>query len=217
MIVDLDLQDKTVIVIGGGSEAQKRINSILKQNCKIIMISDAVNSQISKLVKTKKIKLIKQKIKDTEFISKFKPDIIITTTNDKKINQKIINDAKKKKIIVYSSDNPEDSDFSNPAIIDFENIVQIAIFTGGQSPAMSKKIKGKSEEVFRKIISKEDISQIKIQKIARKIAKETIPTQIQRKECLRVIMTDNEIDQLIKDGQVKKAERRAITILRDWK
>ena len=217
MIVDLDLQDKTVIVIGGGSEAQKRINSLLKQNCNILMISDTVNTQISKLVKTKKIKVIKQKIKDTKFISKFKPDIIITTTDDKKINQKIINDAKKKKIIVYSSDNPEDSDFSNPAIIDFENIVQIAIFTGGQSPAMSKKIKSKSEKALRKIISKEDISQIKIQKIARKIAKETIPTQIQRRECLRAIMTDNEIDQLIKDGQVKKAERRAITILRNWR
>ncbi|MFQ5497270.1 MAG: bifunctional precorrin-2 dehydrogenase/sirohydrochlorin ferrochelatase [Nitrosopumilus sp.] len=217
MIVDLDLQDKTVIVIGGGSEAQKRINSLLKQNCNILMISDVVNSQISKLVKTKKIKLIKQKIKDTKFISKFKPDMIITTTNDKGINQKIINDAKKKKIIVYSSDNPERSNFSNPAIIDFENIVQIAIFTGGQSPAMSKKIKTKLEETLRKSISKEDISQIKIQKIARKIAKETIPTQIQRRECLRAIMTDNDIDQLIKDGQIKKAERRAITILRNWK
>ncbi len=30
-------------------------------------------------------------------------------------------------------------------------------------------------------------------------------------------MIDNEIDQLIKDGQIKKAEKRAITILRNWK
>jgi precorrin-2 dehydrogenase/sirohydrochlorin ferrochelatase len=30
-------------------------------------------------------------------------------------------------------------------------------------------------------------------------------------------MSDNEIDQLIKDGQVKKAEKRAIAILRNWK
>ena len=143
--------------------------------------------------------------------------MVITTTNDKKINQKIINAAKRKKIIAYSSDNPEDSDFSNPAVIDFENIIQIAIFTGGKSPAMSKKIKTKSEEIFKKIITKEDIAQIKIQKIARKIAKETIPTQTQRREYLRSIMADNKIDQLIKDGQVKKAEKRAITILRNWK
>ncbi len=217
MIVDLNLHDKKVIVIGGGNEAQKRINSLQKQGCDIQVISDSVNSQISKLVKAKKIKLKKQKIQDTKFISKFKPSMIITTTNNKNLNQKIINSAKKSKIIAYSSDNPEDSDFSNPAIIDFENMIQIAIFTGGRSPAMSKKIRIQSEKIFKKIITKEDIAQIKIQKIARKLAKENIHTQIQRKEYLRSVMIDNEIEQLIKDSQLKKAERRAITILRNWK
>ena len=217
MIIDLNLQDKKIIIIGGGKEAQKRISSILKQGCDITVISDTINSQINKLIKTKKIKLIKQKVTDTKFISKLKPDMIITTTNDKKINQRIINDAKKGKIIVYSSDNPEDSDFSNPSIIDFENIVQIAIFTGGKSPIMSKKIKEKSEKALKKIITKEDIAQIKIQKTARKLAKEVISTQEQRREYLRSIISDNEIDQLIKDGQMKKAEKRAITILRNWK
>ena len=217
MIVDLNLHDKTVIVIGGGNEAQKRINSLLKQDCEILVTSDSVNSQINKLVKAKKIKLKKQKIQDTKFISKLKPNMIITTTNDKNLNQKIINSAKRNKIIVYSSDNPEDSDFSNPAIIDFENMIQIAIFTGGRSPAMSKKIRIQSEKIFKKIITKEDIDQIKIQKIARKLAKEIIPTQTQRREYLRSIITDNKVEQLIKDGQLKKAERRAITILRNWK
>ncbi|MCV0401984.1 MAG: bifunctional precorrin-2 dehydrogenase/sirohydrochlorin ferrochelatase [Nitrosopumilus sp.] len=217
MIVDLNLKGKKIIIVGGGNEAQKRINSLIKQGCSIIVISDSVNSQISKLSKAQKITLKKQKISDTKFLSEFKPNLVITTTNDKKINQKIINDAKKKKIIAYSSDNPEDSDFSNPAIIDFENIIQIAIFTGGKSPAMSKKIKDRSEKLFKKIITQEDIAQIKIQKMVREMAKETISTQEQRKECLHSIMSDNEIDQLIKDGQVKKAERRAITILRNWK
>jgi len=217
LIVDLNLHDKTVIVIGGGNEAQKRINSLLKQDCDILVISDSVNSQISKLVKAKKIKLKKQKIHDTKFISEFKPNMIITTTNNKNLNQKIINSAKRSKIIAYSSDNPEDSDFSNPAIIDFENMIQIAIFTGGRSPAMSKKIRIQSEKIFKKIITKEDIAQIKIQKIARKLAKEIIPTQTQRRKYLHSIMVDNEIEQLIKDGQIKKAERRAITILRNWK
>jgi len=217
MIVDLNLHGKKIIVIGGGNEAQKRIKSLLKQDCDITVISDTSNAQINKWSKLKKVKLKKQKIKNTKFISEFKPNIIITTTNDVKINQKIINDAKKKNIIVYSSDNPEDSDFSNPAIIDFENIIQIAIFTGGKSPAMSKKIKEKSEKIFKNIITKEDIVQIRIQKMARNIAKEIIPVQKDRKECLRSIMTDNDIDQLIKDGQIKKAEKRAITILRNWK
>jgi len=132
MIVDLNIQNKTVIIIGGGNEAKKRINSLLKQNCEILVISDSVNTQINKLSKLKKIKIIKEKIEDTKFISKFKPHVIIITTNDKKINQRISKYAKRKRIIAYRSDNPEESDFSNPAIIDFPNTIQIAIFTGGQ-------------------------------------------------------------------------------------
>jgi precorrin-2 dehydrogenase/sirohydrochlorin ferrochelatase len=217
MIINLNLEGKKIIVVGGGNEAEKRIKSILNEKCEIIVISDSVNTQISKLVKTKKIKLKKQKIENIKFILELNPDLIITTTNDKKINQKIINYAKKKKIIAYSSDNPEESDFSNAAIIDFEKMIQVAIFTGGRSPVMSKKIKSKVEIVLKKIISKEDIAQIKIQKISRKLAKEIIPIQSERKECLHSIMTDNHIDQLIKDGQIKKAEKRAIEILKKWK
>ena len=217
MIINLNLENKKIIVIGGGSEAEKRIKSLLNEKCEITIISDSINEAISKLVKTKQVKLKKQKIENIKFISELKPSLIITTTDDKKINQKIINYAKKKKIIAYSSDNPEDSDFSNAAIIDFEKMIQIAIFTGGQSPVMSKKIKSKAENVLKKVISKEDIIQIKIQKISRKLAKEIIPTQLQRKECLKSIMNDNHIDQLIKDGQIKKAEKRAIEILKTWK
>ena len=176
-----------------------------------------MNAEISKLVKIKQIKLKKQKIENIKFISELKPDLIITTTNDKKINQKIIDHAQKKKIISYSSDNPENSDFSNGAIIDFEKMIQVAIFTGGRSPVMSKKIKSKAEKALKKVISKQDIAQIRIQKISRKLAKEIIPTQVERKDCLRSIMTDNDIDQLIKDGQIKKAEKRAIEIIKKWK
>ena len=217
MIINLNLENKKIIVIGGGREAEKRIKSLLNEKCEIIVISDSINGSISKLVKTKQVKLKKQKIENMKFISELKPSLIITTTNDKKINQKIINYAKKKKIIAYSSDNPEDSDFSNAAIIDFEKMIQIAIFTGGQSPAMSKKIKTKAENALKKVILKEDIIQIKIQKISRKLAKEIIPTQLERKECLRSIMNDNHIDQLIKDGQIKKAEKRATEIIKKWK
>ena len=217
MIVDLNLQGKTVIVIGGGNEAEKRINSLIKQGCEIIVISDSVNSKINKLSKTKTITLEKRKIHDTKFMSELKPNIIITTTDDRKINEKIIKDAKKKNILAYSSDNPDNSDFSNPAIIDFERMIQIAIFTGGRSPMMSKKLKSKSEKIFQEIITKEDINQIKIQKIARGLAKEAIPTQSQRRKYLQNIMSDNEIDQLIKDSQIKKAEKRAKAILKNWK
>jgi len=217
VIINLNLHGRLVIVLGGGNEALKRINSLLKEDCQILVISSAINNQIKMLVKNKKIEFKKQKIQNSSILSIYKPYMIITTTNDKKLNQKIINYAKSKKIITYSSDNAELSDFANLAIINFENAIQIAIFTGGKSPAMSKKLKIESEKIFKKIITKEDIGQIKIQNIAREHAKNMILTQKERKMYLNSIMNDKEIKQLIKDDQLKRAEKRAITILRNWK
>ncbi len=217
MIVNLNLHGRLVIVLGGGNEALKRINSLLKEDCQILVISSAINNQIKMLVKNKKIEFKKQKIQNLSVLSIYKPYMIITTTNDRKLNQKIINYAKSKKIIIYSSDNAELSDFANLAIMNFENVIQIAIFTGGKSPAMSKKLKIESEKIFKKIITKEDIGQIKIQNSAREHAKNTILTQNERKRYLSSIMNDKEIKQLIKDEQLKRAEKRADTILRNWK
>ncbi len=89
MIINLNLEGKKIIVVGGGNEAEKRIKPILNEKCEIIVISDSINIQISKLVKTKQVKFKKQKIENVKFILELKPDLIITTTNDKKINQKI--------------------------------------------------------------------------------------------------------------------------------
>lgn len=217
MIINLNLHGRLVIVLGGGNEALKRINSLLKEDCQILVISNVINNQIKMLVKNKKIEFKKQKIQSPSELSIYKPYMIITTTNDKKLNQKIINYAKNKKIIAYSADNAELSDFANLAIINFENAIQIAIFTGGKSPAMSKKLKIEAEKIFKKIITKEDIGHIKIQNIAREHAKNMILTQKERKMYLSSIMNDKEIKQLIKDDQLKRAEKRAITILRNWK
>ncbi len=216
MIVNLNLENKKIIIIGGGSEAQKRINSVLEQGCDVTVISKKTSTQINKLARDKKIKLEKLDITDTKFISKYKPDIIITTTDDSELNQNIIDDAKRNKIMVYSSGNPRDSDFANPAILDLEDI-QIAIFTGGQSPAVAKKIKDKAEKFFRETITINDIAQIRIQDMARKILKDTVPTQRRRKECLHSILQDTKIAQLIRDGHIEKAEKRASTISRNWR
>ncbi|MFB5637950.1 MAG: NAD(P)-dependent oxidoreductase, partial [Nitrosarchaeum sp.] len=62
MIIHLNLQGRLVVVIGGGNEALKRINSLLKENCQILVISDSINNQIKTLVKNRKIKFKKQKI-----------------------------------------------------------------------------------------------------------------------------------------------------------
>ena len=217
LIVDLNLKGNLVIVVGGGDEGYKKVNSLLTQDCKILLISDKVNTQLSNFIKQKKIKFKKTKLKDTDFLSKYKPFLVMATTNDRQLNRKIIQKAKKMKCYVYASDDPEVSDFAHPSVINIEDTVQIAISTGGKSPAMARRLKLQTEKIFKKIIKKEDIYQIKLQQIARDKAKKTIPTQIERKKFLYSVLNDKTIKQLLKDNNLKKAQQRAMLILSKWK
>ena len=204
-------------IIGGGNESLKRLTPLLKENCNITVISENVNKQIMNLALKKKIQLKKMRLENTSFLEKENPFMVITTTNDNKLNFDILEKAKKLKLIAYSSDNPQGSDFSNPSIIDFEKIIEIAVFTGGKSPIMSKKIKEKIEKSLKKSISKEDTEQIKIQMIARSLVKNAIDDQNKRKKFLSNLSQDKKIKQLIKDGKTKKIEKHIIAMLRDWK
>ncbi len=217
LIVDLNLKGNLVIVVGGGAEGMKKVNSLLTQDCKILVISDKINTQLANYVKQKKINFKKTKLKDADFLLKYKPFLVMAATDDKEINRKIIQKAKKMNCLVYASDDPEVSDFAHPSVINIEDTIQIAISTGGKSPAMAKKLTLQAEKIFKKIIKKEDIYQIKLQQIARDTAKKVIPTQLERKKFLYSILNDKMIKQLIKDNKLKKAQQRAMLMLRNWK
>ena len=59
----------------------------------------------------------------------------MATTNDRALNRKIVEKARKMKSYAYASDDPEVSDFAHPSVINVADTVQIAISTGGSSPA----------------------------------------------------------------------------------
>ena len=82
---------------------------------------------------------------------------------------------------------------------------------------MARKLKLQTEKIFKKIIKKEDIYQIKLQQIARDSAKKRIPTQLERKKFLYSVLNDKTIKQLIKDKKLKKAQQRAMLMLKEWK
>jgi len=213
LIVDLNLKGNLVIVVGGGQEGLKKINSLLTQDCKILLISDKTNQQISNYVRQKKITFKKMKLKGADFLSKYKPFMVMATTDDKELNRKIVEKAKQMRCYAYAADDPSVSDFSHPSAINIEDTVQIAISTGGRSPAMARKIRMQAEKVFKKIIKKEDIYQIKLQEIARTAAKSRLATPIERKKFLYSVLNDNQVKQLIKEGNFKKAQERVMKML----
>ena len=213
LIVDLNLKGSLVIVVGGGQEGLKKINSLLTQDCKILLFSDKTNSQIDNYVKQKKILFKKMKLKNANFLAKYKPILVMAATDDRKLNRKIVKKVKKMRCYAYAADDPTVSDFSHPSVINIEDTVQIAVSTGGRSPAMARKIRMQAEQVFKKIIKKEDIYQIKLQEFARSSAKAKIATPLERKKFLYSIINDNQVKQLIKEGNFKNAQKRVLEML----
>ena len=205
-----------MIVVGSGNEGVKKVNSLLTQDCKILVISDKLNSQIERYVKQGKIKFKKTKLKDAVFLSKYKPYLVMATTSDRMLNRKIVEKAKKMKSYAYASDDPEISDFAHPSVINIADTIQIAISTGGSSPAMARKIKLKAEPFFKKNISNEDIYQIKLQKFARFEAKQVLSTQLDRKKFLYAVMNDKRVKGLLKEGKYKLSQVRVKKMLKEW-
>ena len=215
LIVDLNLQGNLVIVVGGGNEGLKKVNALLTQDCKILLVSDSTNKQIEDYIKRRRITCKEMKLTKAEFLKKFKPFMVLATTDNRELNRRIVEQAKKMRCYAYAADDPEVSDFAFGSVINIEDTVQIAVSTGGRSPAMARKLRMQAEKVFKNLIKKEDIYQIKLQDFARRAVKAKIATFPERKKFLYSVMNDNHIKQLIKAGNLKKAQKRVIEMLGD--
>jgi precorrin-2 dehydrogenase / sirohydrochlorin ferrochelatase len=213
LIVDLNLHGDLVIVVGGGNEGLKKVNTLLTQDCKILLVSDSTNRQIQNYVKQKKISFRKMRLANANFLKKYKPFMVLATTDDKQLNRKIVQQAKSMRCYAYAADDPEVSDFAFGSVINIADTVQIAVSTGGKSPAMARKLKLQAEEIFKKVVKKEDIYHIKLQDFARKAVKDKIATFPERRKFLYGVMNDNHVKQLIRDGNLKKAQKRVMEML----
>ena len=217
MIIDLHLNGKTVVILGAGNEALKRIKLLENEGCRIIVLGQKPHSIIEKLAKQKKIILKKIKLTSTNFIKVYKPFLIIASTSDSLLNQKIVQTSKKMKILAYASDSPELSDISYLSRIDIKGTIKVGISTSGASPIMAKKIKSKAEKLLGKVITENDLQLIKIQKFARAESKKYIFTQPERKKFLYALMHDKHVKELLKDGKYKRIQAIIKKMVKDWK
>ncbi len=139
MIIDLNLKGGLVIVVGGGNEGLKKINALLTQDCKILLFSDFTNKQIRKYVKAKKIQFKRIALKNAKFLEQHNPVMVLATTDNKELNRKIVEKAKKIRCYAYAADDPEVSDFAFGSVINIQDTIQIAISTKGRSPQWQEK------------------------------------------------------------------------------
>jgi precorrin-2 dehydrogenase/sirohydrochlorin ferrochelatase len=140
----VDLKDQGVLVVGGGEVAERKIKNLLAYSCRIYIVSSHLTSQLKELVARDEVQLI-----DTESLDNLLDGVfmVIAATDDSQLNSRIASKAKERGILVNSVDQPRDCTFIMPSIVKHGDL-QIAISTGGKSPAMAKKIRQELENTF---------------------------------------------------------------------
>jgi siroheme synthase-like protein len=139
-----NLQGKRCVVIGGGKVALRKVKMLLECEAVVTVISPEFRREISRLSKEKEIHLIQREYKAGDLKDAM---IAIACTDMKKVNRKVVDEAKKAGVLINVADDPESSDFIIPSFFRRENLT-VAVSTAGVSPALARKIRTKLEKDF---------------------------------------------------------------------
>ena len=203
MIIDLDLRGKTVLIFGGGTVGERKATKFLTAGANVIVASKDFTEKLRRLSFRKKVQLIHVDL-DTgpeKIRALSTADLVVVATNRPEINRRLGDEAKKRRVPVSIADNPYLGDFTMP---DTSRIgeFRIAVSTGGKSPAMSRVLRRRIEE----LIHDEDILMVRLQSYARKLARARIADQQSRKKLLDIVMQDKKIRQMLKKHNLQNAK-----------
>ena len=140
----IDVEDKKVLVVGGGQVARRKIETFLDFGAKVNVISIRLCPELERLSKKREINFLGSEFHESHLDG---ISIVVAATDDKKFNKKLSISAKKRGILVNAVDQPEDCNFIVPSMIRRGSLL-IAVSTCGKSPALAKKIRSDLELTF---------------------------------------------------------------------
>ena len=146
----LKLDDKKILIIGGGKIAADKLGHLLDFTSKIVLLSEKFDQNILELSQKNGIKTI-QKRYNKDDIDGF--DIVIVAIDNIEKQKEIYQEAKSKKILCNSVDTVEYCDFIFPSYIK-KGDVTISVSTSGASPAVAKYLRRFIENLIPKDIDK---------------------------------------------------------------
>ena len=135
------------LIVGGGNVALEKLEFLIKSspNAQITMVAPYYRKATLDFVTNKpNISLFHRTF--NSFFLKGK-HIVIATTDDPVVNQKIHYFCKKKRILVNVADTPDLCDFYMGGIVTKGNL-KIGISTNGKSPTLAKRIRQFLEELL---------------------------------------------------------------------
>ena len=142
--VHLDIRDRHCLVVGGGSVATRKTETLLDCGAKVTVIGLQVSGTLQKLAQSGSIALKNRGYRSTDLQGIY---LVIGATDNETLNQQISHDAEARNILCNIADRPEVCNFILPSIVHRGDLV-ITISTSGKSPALSKHLRKSLENQF---------------------------------------------------------------------
>jgi len=139
-----DIYGRSVIVIGGGRIAERKVAALLEAGGRVTVISPTFTDPLIRLGETGQIQLIKRSYREGDLEGAW---LVIAATGDEQVNRTIHREAQTKQIFCNVVDVPDLCSFQVPAVIR-RGSLQIAVSTGGLSPALARQIRLKLQDEY---------------------------------------------------------------------
>ena len=134
------------MVIGGGDEAAEKTNRLLEAGAKVTVVSPKLNDALKGLAASARILHRGRRFKSLD-VDGGVWLVMNTVKTDEVLSRDLFKLAKQKGFLLCSTDQPDYSTFTMPALV-ARGPLRIAISTSGVSPALSSRLRQDLEPVF---------------------------------------------------------------------
>src|SRR6266404_9306792 len=140
----LKLEGRRCLVVGAGSVAEAKIKGLLEAGASIHVVAPKAVDAIQKLAWQGTLSWKARNFEPNDLEGMI---LVIAATSSPEVNEEVFKEARERKVMCNSVDDPENCDFYYPAVVRRGDL-QIAISTNGRSPALAQRLRLELEEQF---------------------------------------------------------------------
>jgi len=140
----LDLQGKKILIVGGGSVAERKIDALLESGGTVFVIARDLTSRLEQYVREGRIRFVAEQFREEDLQDAW---IVIAATDDPELNSRVSRYARARGILVNAVDQPSDCTFIVPSVVRRGDLI-LAVSTSGRSPALARRVREQLEQTF---------------------------------------------------------------------
>ena len=140
----LDLRGRRCLVVGGGEVGERKARALLEYGAHVIVVSPTVTAGLAALAVVGRIV---ERLRPFRRADLRGCALVMAATGDPVVDDAVAALAHRARALVNVADRPERCDFILPSVLQRGDL-QIAVSTGGRSPALAREIRRRLETVF---------------------------------------------------------------------